>query len=252
MNTQEYVLILMNDVGVVNLLSLTLAIAGIFFSAYFYLKGKKEKLPTYKIRSTSLIRENIKLNKDISISYKNEPIEELTMSKISIWNRGSDVINSSDVAKADPIAIKIPNEHTIYSVEIDHITSHINQFSVQLSEDRKTVAIEFDYFQKNEGAIFKIFHSAPGSNSLKITGSIKGAGKIKDADTLDDDYYAMVFLEKFLNPVLPSKSREKRKAMMLFLILLTLPITLLLILLGGLRNLLHRSPTEFKLLNLEN
>ena len=75
---------------------------GFPFSIYTYVKTKKNKKPTYIVRTIKLIEPRIKqLNNAINILYQDNKIENLSISKIALWNEGKDTIDNTDIAKSN-------------------------------------------------------------------------------------------------------------------------------------------------------
>lgn len=54
-----------------------------------------------------------------------------------------------------------------------------NSFTVEISNDGKAVAINFDYFDCNEGVILQVFHTGNSSNNISLIGRIKSVNRIK-------------------------------------------------------------------------
>ena len=90
----------------VTLLGLFIGVLSLILSFYFYKKTKRIKRISYGIRSHNLIRDFVSNIKDLKITYSNEPIENLTVSKIVLWNSGNEVIKYKyDIIETVPIII---------------------------------------------------------------------------------------------------------------------------------------------------
>jgi len=79
-----------------NIVSLGTFILGSLVTIIIFLVGKKEKKPTYIIRTINLLRDNIKKVDNVKMFYAEKEITNLSISKIAIWNAGKDTINSTD------------------------------------------------------------------------------------------------------------------------------------------------------------
>lgn len=158
---------------------LGLAVISIILCIYFYIKAKKVKQPTYAVRTIRLIEPKIKNIGNINISYLENKIENLSVSKIALWNSGRDTIDYTDVAKNDNLKIIIDSQYRILDCSILFQKNKANSFTVEISNDGKAVAINFDYFDCNEGVILQVFHTGNSSNNISLIGRIKSVNRIK-------------------------------------------------------------------------
>jgi hypothetical protein len=107
--------------------------------------------------------------------HNGQPIRNLTVTKVSFWNGGRQTINASDVVKADPVRITLTEGH-ILEAPVLFFKNKANQFAAELSADGKTIAITFDYMDKDEGVILQILHTGKSSANISVVGKIKGVG----------------------------------------------------------------------------
>ncbi|WP_338867964.1 hypothetical protein WBJ53_16250 [Spirosoma sp. SC4-14] len=161
-----------------NIVTLLLAIIGIILSFYFYFKSKKNKVPIYIARSVNLVRESIKKIETVEIMYAGSKIENLSLTKIALWNDGRDTISFNDVAHADPIKICIDEEYDILDAEILFQKNPANDFSVKIDSNRKAILINFDFFDFEEGIVIQLAHTGNSSDDVRLTGTIKSVKKI--------------------------------------------------------------------------
>lgn len=161
-----------------NIVMFIIAIASIIITIYIYIRSRKDKKPTYIIRTINLIRDTIKNIDNVKILYKNDTINNLSISKIALWNDGKETINSADVAPIDPIKIAIKNEYDILYADFLYKKNEVNNFKYEIASDKKTINITFDYFDFEEGFILQIFHTGNSSLDLCIKGTIKTVKKI--------------------------------------------------------------------------
>jgi hypothetical protein len=170
---------------ILNIVTLVLAIGGIIFTIYFYFKSKKIKLPTYAVRTINLVREKIQKIETVQILFSGEKIDNLSISKIALWNEGKETINCADVAKNNPLKATIKEEFEILECEILYQKNTANDFKAIVSEDNKSVDINFDYFDFEEGVVLQIYHTGNTSDDIKLTGTFKSVNRIKRKEILN-------------------------------------------------------------------
>jgi len=194
-----------------NILFLLLAIFGIIMTLYTYLKSKKTSKPTFAKTDFKIITSNFSAIENLSVLYNNNPIEELSVSKIVIYNAGKKSIRKEDIAPKDKIRIDFLDGKILNS-KIHYCTKEINNFSILKTE--KSVLVDFDYLGYFDGAVIQIFHTAKNPESVKIEGTIIDSGNFKD------------FMEQFVifRPMkLYLKFQQMRNLPSSFIILLIFP-----------------------------
>jgi len=163
---------------ILNFISLLLGAIGIFFSFYFYAKSKKNRKPTYILRTINLVRESIQKIKTVDILYGGNKIENLSLTKLAFWNDGKETIDYRDVASNDPIKICIDNRYEILNAEIVFHKNIANDFKIIPATDRKSVLLKFDFFDYEEGFVIQLAHTGSSSADLEIKGTIKSVKRI--------------------------------------------------------------------------
>jgi hypothetical protein len=162
-----------------NIISLLLGISGLILSFYFYSKSKKSRKPVFIIRTINLIKESLNKIETVNILYGTNKIDNLSISKIAFWNDGRETINSTDIASLAPICVVISSEYEILDAEIIFQKNVANNFQISISDDRKSVNVNFEYFDFEEGIVLQIAHTGNSSNEIDITGTVKSVKKIK-------------------------------------------------------------------------
>ena len=170
--------------------SISLTIITIILAILFYLKGKKEKKPTFQIRSFNLVKEFSKKVTNIELLHSGENIENLTITKVIFWNRGNEPIRKDDIAVADPIKIAVGSKYEIFEAEIlNDRANGANRFKLVKNGNKSTI-IAFDFISHGEGVAVQIAHSGLSSEDVTITGTIIGVGKPKE-ESYDSDQTSM-------------------------------------------------------------
>jgi hypothetical protein len=232
-----------------NLIFFILAMISIIFSILFYIKNKKRKIPTYLIKSFNLMRNNLSNIEQVKIFFSNEEVKSLTISKIAIWNRGNDVINKSDVAPSNPISLKVDKYSEILNAKISYIKNDTNNFSIIVSEDRKSILLDFDYFYKNDGLTIDVYHTGFLDNSINLDGTIKDAPKFSKFNYNKEGFIVLRVIKK-LEKALGEKILDKYFELF---IILSLPIILPIYFIEGIINFFNKLnnfkiPKEYSLM----
>ncbi|MGA2669455.1 MAG: hypothetical protein ABSF32_11170 [Ignavibacteria bacterium] len=167
-------MVVFNDIW--NLIFLLLALLGIGLSFYFYKKSQRLKKPYYFNKSINLIKNNLPNIDGLELLYQGEIIHNLTITNFALWNEGMDTINNLDVAPINNLKI-IPKDienTSILAYEIIYIKNKSNNFRIEFSKEQNLLFIDFDYIDKDEGIIFKIYHTGTSNDDLFLHGDIKG------------------------------------------------------------------------------
>ncbi|CAL2083489.1 conserved hypothetical protein [Tenacibaculum dicentrarchi] len=176
-----------------NLVFLLLAISSIVVSYLLYLKSKKSKKPTYIIKSFNLVKEKVSKIEQVKILYDEKVINNLTVSKLSLWNKGKETIDSSDIAPKDKIRIDIAKNHKILNANIIYQKKIANNFSLNLNKSQSSLKIDFDYFHFNEGVVIELYHTGTSSSELELNGTIKGVKEIQKGEIKKDYLIDLVY-----------------------------------------------------------
>lgn len=178
MNSFEFLKVFFDGNPYFNACTFILAIAGIFFSVYYYKRSKKEKLPKYLLRTVNLVRENIQKIDRINILYDGKTVNNLSITKIALWNGGKSTIDNKDIAKKDPLRLAISNDYKFLDAEIIYQKNTSNDFEISISDDQKNIYITFDYFDFEEGIVLQVFHTGHKSSDISLMGQIKSVKQI--------------------------------------------------------------------------
>lgn len=246
----EQLLNFLNENPWLNLIFLALAIVSIFISLFLYFLSKKEKSPSFNIKHFNLVKGHIRKLDRVKITYDDEEVEDLTLTRVSFWNQGRETIDKSDIAQADPIRIQLPEGAILLESSLDYVHNPVNNISIHLSEDRRCLYISFDYLYISEGCTLTLYHTAD-SNEVRFLGTIKGSDRIKKGVVEKDDL--MKAYADLLIKTVGGKDKLNwfRKSILGFIVLLSIPILMVLTALETILRLLKRSPSHFTLQDAE-
>ena len=159
----------------VSMISLIVGVLSLITGFIFFVKSKKIKSPVYLSRTTRLIYRSIDQIDKLEILYDGVKQPAMTITKLAFWNKGRETIQSQDLTSKDQLRIEIDKEYDILSCDILTQTKKANDFRAEITEDKRSIIVNFDYLDYQDGVVLKIRHTGWDSNDLVMKGSIKGA-----------------------------------------------------------------------------
>ncbi|MFT3911426.1 MAG: hypothetical protein QM737_18530 [Ferruginibacter sp.] len=198
MEKMKHFLKWLNDNQWLNLIFLVLAILSIILSFYLFIKSKKKKRPQYSKRSINVISDKIQSVGDIKISYQGKNVNNLTVTKIVIFNSGNETINNDDQAASDKLRIIASDGVELLGTEVLFMSSSANNINFTINDN--VVDLQFDYLDPNQGFIIKIIHSGKNSSALDVKGTFKSSGEVKEVKST---FFDNAILKLLLEPSLP-------------------------------------------------
>ena len=156
-----------------NIVSFVLAIISIALAYVFYRKSKKRLQLGYRRYKYTVLDDNSKAFKGLSISYENEPLYSFSITEFVISNLGNVSINKSDIAPSNPIIIHPPEGKKILDHTIVFESNKDNNISIRTIEDNK-VCIEFDFLNPEDKFSVRLIHTGNAEDNLPVTGTIIG------------------------------------------------------------------------------
>ncbi len=162
-----------------NIIILLFAIIGLIASFYFYKKSHRLTSAAYMIRTIRLINNKINKFSALNIECGEDSLNSLSISKVALWNDGSDTINADSIAKNNTLRIEIDKRYQILGADIQYAKNKSNDFKITISPDKRCVKIDFDYFDRDEGAVIQLYHTGRQSADLAVVGQIKACREIR-------------------------------------------------------------------------
>lgn len=187
-----------NSTEWLNILYLVLALLSILVAIIQTRKVEKKKKIYYDVRSINVLSESLKEKGKIQVIYNKSKIEDLTISKILIWNGGNTPIRRDDIANRDPVTIQFTDQYDILNAEFVYKSSIANNFSMDLMD--AGIKVDFDFLDPKQGCLIKLAHTGNSSSDVILTGTIIGFGEL-EYEEIDPDYGNTdeSFKEKFIN-----------------------------------------------------
>lgn len=135
----------------------------------------------YDIKCTTLIW-GCRHFRQLEVKYQSREIEQLSSTTITIWNNGNKTLEENDIPKATPLRISTKDDVEILGYRISDINNKANKVTLTTfeEENRQSLKIDFSYLDPNDGFKVEILHTGRSSSDIKISGRIKGKGKIEN------------------------------------------------------------------------
>ena len=156
-----------------SILSILVGIAGLII-AFIVIPRRKFYYRT--ITNNLIINPDID---DIQLLYKSKVVENVTVSKIILSNMGNRVIlHNKDIPSRNPIRFSIDKNYEILNISVIDYSSDDNNARIDPIPYKEKncellyYKLEFEYFEKREGCIIQIIHTAPNSNYIHVKGKV--------------------------------------------------------------------------------
>ena len=172
---------LWNEITASEIVSYSIATGSLIITLFAYLHSKRTQRPKYLIASAILRNEEFK-DTSIDIKQGNRSLSALTISRFALWNTGL-TLNRSDVSDKEPIRIDVVGDADILECQTLFSESE-NGIECEITEDKKSISVKFDYLAKNQGVVLKIFHTGKGSSDLAVKGALKNGLCVAKTHTL--------------------------------------------------------------------
>lgn len=163
------------------LISIFVAILSLIFAIFFFLKSRKEKIPCWSFKSDVVIgRKQNSGKEEIKILFKDKiVVNQVTSTKIFIWNKGREVIKSQDVPVQDISRIVFPENINILRAEIIKKTRDSVDAKLIKKKTKEGNVIEYTYnfMDHRDGFLIEVIHDGGKDTEIKNVGTILGVRK---------------------------------------------------------------------------
>lgn len=154
-----------------------LGIIGIATGYLFFLAARKRKLLRYEIETKILIK-NFEYEIDgLQISYHNNPIKNLAVTRVYLWNAGRDVIRKNDIPSTDPISFFVQGSLVGHPKLEFYGLRNRNQFELRHGEHKDRFIVDFSYIDFRDLCRIEFFHTFSDDQKVAVSGSVIGCGR---------------------------------------------------------------------------
>ena len=164
---------------IANWLVIALTIAGIIATVLVYRRSQRVKRPSWSVHTADLVTKRTADLQGLTVLFNGTLVSDLSVSRIVLFNAGADPIRRSDIAPAARLAIEVPSDVTMLDATLVSVNNSINQVEVQFDPITNRALVEFDYLDKDEGAVFDVVHYGGTQPTASVTGVVIGAEPLK-------------------------------------------------------------------------
>jgi hypothetical protein len=223
-------------------------VVAVWIGWVFYKKSERVRKPSWYLTTNNLIRDRGALLPKLTVLYDQHSVDNLSVSTFTFWNAGKETIRRSDIPSACTFRVMptAPDVHLL-GARLLGCNERTNQFSVHLGEPDKGVAIDFEYLDQDEGAVFQVVHTGQSSAALTLEGKVmagKPLQRLLTPQTQRASFYLILFLLGILFFNLgggPQASAFLRPGLTVSLIILGVLVGLLLVATDVLRTYVHKA-----------
>lgn len=142
-------------------------------------RGIKAKKPTWAYTTRKLIDRGTHTPKELQLTFKGKPVDEVYQTTFIFFNRGRETIHSADITQ--PITIHFPKGKILRQPARLEISNGAIKCSAKraVKDGKHQVKLDFLYLYHEDGAVFEVLHTE--QCKLDCTGNIMGAKKIVNA-----------------------------------------------------------------------
>lgn len=162
-----------------------LAIIGFALTIMFAIKSKKVRKISQNKSTYKIIRNVNRELSDLEIKWKSDPIDDLSITKLTIWNDGNIKLEEDDFASSEKLAIEAIEDCKMLNASILLEPEKTNTFNINLNLELNKLFISFEYMDPNNGLVIQIVHTGSADN-LRLMGKIKSGKPIKNDENNND------------------------------------------------------------------
>lgn len=229
-----------------SIISFVLTVVSFVLAFVFYYRSQSVKIPCYNKRSQIVINSDKTYFHPIKVSFRDETINNLTVTYVVVWNNGRATITKDDIAQSDPLRIIAKPNTRILSVKVASDSRKANNLTVKFIKEENMALVTFDFLDYKHGAIIQVYHTENGDiektiridDGIQVLGSIKGASKVVDTDRIIDIMFGVMIrmnnkisetsfriVPKWFETIMENvESRQNFFLQMILLMLLSIPL----------------------------
>lgn len=161
-----------------------ISIIGVLYALYKDWVWSKKGIPFYALRTFPLLSSNANAIPGLKVLFNGKNVKSLSSTKFILWNGGHDVIRKEDIPSGSQIQLELKGRGEILQATLEKQNKPTNKFSCNISPDRKTLCVSFEFFNHGQGAVFHILHTCLSDSDITVTGETMQGTKIASKELL--------------------------------------------------------------------
>lgn len=155
-------------------LSLAVGVVGVVLAVVFYLRGRKQVRPVFRVRDLEIVSDDTTRWPGLGVTYRKTPVKRLTLSEITFWNAGTDTLDGDALVVQDLLRVEVPEDVEILDARVAVKTRDVTDFTVEpVAGTTRSAALRFDFLDPGDGATVLVMHTG-GPGGARVRGTIKG------------------------------------------------------------------------------
>lgn len=152
-----------------------LGVIGISFAIYQIFRSRGPKISFQYIGQSIIKGESTDLPGGLKVIFEDRVLDNLSLTQLVFWNRGSSSVRRSDIVEDDPVRVSFGDGAKIVKVDVQKTTRAAIQFdTLVVVGEPDTVLIRFLFLDEQDGALLKIWHTGT-ETAPTFSGTIVGA-----------------------------------------------------------------------------
>ena len=142
---------------------------------YFYLRSRRAKVPCWAVSTVRLVTDRVSALPDIQIRYKDQAIQQLSVSRVTFYKKGAETIRREDIPRTSPLRIVAANRVAMLDASLVATNNPTNAITVAFDAPSNLAVVSFDYLDRSNGCVVEVIHTGSGPKDIRLEGTIIGA-----------------------------------------------------------------------------
>lgn len=114
----------------------------------------------------------------LGVTYEGVDIPSLSVTKLAVWNAGTEALRTQDIASTDPLLVTTRGDNVkLLKVTVRETTQPANASLVQheTRNGNEAARLTFEYLNPGDGILMDVVHTGTGTEDIELRGSLVGA-----------------------------------------------------------------------------
>lgn len=191
--------------------ALAVGIASLVASIFLYYRSRRTHAIHFQLARHVVARRNSAISDRLQVQFDGSPVEQLTLVRLGLWNRGPLPMRRDDIAPADPLRLDFPAGASVLAATLTFESALGVSGEVALNDSRDSVLLTFHHLAPRQGFVVEILHNQRTDLQPRIAGTIVGAANSRrldpDLPVLDGLIGGVLDRYPKLDPTWPTQKR---------------------------------------------